>query len=124
MTGRGDGPAERIRLVIAGQGPDAGAAVLARALRDAGMEVVYTDRQQTADELVETVVQEDADAIGLVGPDAALLARLAGLLQADDAVVFAVGVRPDADRPAPAQLFPPGADPGQVVGWLRGRAGA
>ena len=72
---------ERIRVVVAGPGPADEARVaeiLARALRDAGVEVVYTDRPQTPEQLVATVVQEDADAVGVVvaGSDASPVARL------------------------------------------------
>jgi methylmalonyl-CoA mutase C-terminal domain/subunit len=105
---------ERIRVVIAGSGTDGGyraAEVLARTLRDAGMEVVYTDRPHAPRQLVATVVQEDADAVGLAlppGADEAPLGQLRELLAergVDDVVVFA------GDR----------GEPAEVVAWLRER---
>jgi methylmalonyl-CoA mutase C-terminal domain/subunit len=88
---------ERIRVVIAGPGPDGGdraAEVVARALRDAGMEVVYTDRPQAPEQLAATVVQEDADAVGVLVAegDPTPVARLVGLLAdrgVEDVLVFA-----------------------------------
>lgn len=125
---------ERIRVVIAGPGPDDGdrlAEVVARALRDAGMEVVYTDRPQAPEQLAATVVQEDADAVGVLigGGDAAPVARLVGLMAdrgIDDVVVFAGGDIADADVAAltgrgVARAFPRDAAPADVVGWLRER---
>ena len=99
---------ERIRVVIAKpglDGHDRGAKVVARALRDAGMEVVYTGLHQTPEQIVETVVQEDADAVGLSvlsGAHMTLFARLAELLGErgiDDVVVFGGGIIPDEDIP-------------------------
>ena len=125
---------ERIRVVIAGPGPDGGdrtAEVVARALRDAGMEVVYTDRPQAPEQLAATVVQEDADAVGVLvaGGDAAPLARLAGLLAdggSDDVAVFAGGEIADGDAAAltgrgVARVFPRDPAPADVVDWLRER---
>ena len=117
---------ERIRVVIAGpdrEGGDRTAEVLARALRDAGMEVVYTDRPHAPGQLVETVVQEDADAVGIVLPrdgDPAPLAGVPDLLAArgvEDVLLFAVahGVPTGA-----ARVFPHDTVPAEVVGWLRG----
>ena len=86
-------------------GHDRGAKVVARALRDAGMEVVYTGLHQTPEQIVETVVQEDADAVGLSvlsGAHMTLFARLAELLRergVDDVVVFGGGIIPDEDMP-------------------------
>ena len=105
--------AERIRVVIAKpglDGHDRGAKVVARALRDAGMEVVYTGLHQTPEQIVETVVQEDADAVGLSvlsGAHMTLFARLVELLrerEVDDVVVFGGGIIPDADLPELARL--------------------
>ena len=99
---------ERIRVVIAKpglDGHDRGAKVVARALRDAGMEVVYTGLHQTPEQIVETAVQEDADAVGLSilsGAHMTLFARLAELLRergVDDVVVFGGGIIPDEDIP-------------------------
>ncbi len=128
---------ERIRVVVAGPGPadeDRLAVALARALRDAGMEVVYTDRPHTPEQLLATVVQEDADAVGLTVPaggDAAPVTELARLMQdrgIDDVVVFAGGLA--GDRPGSlsghgvAQVFPPDVDPGDVARWVRARLGS
>ena len=125
--------AERIRVVIAKpglDGHDRGAKVVARALRDAGMEVVYTGLHQTPEQIVETVVQEDADAVGLSvlsGAHMTLFARLAELLrerEVDDVVVFGGGIIPDADLPELAELgvarvFTPGASTEEIVAWVR-----
>ncbi|WP_222194187.1 cobalamin B12-binding domain-containing protein [Modestobacter italicus] len=128
---------ERIRVVIAKpglDGHDRGAKVVARALRDAGMEVVYTGLHQTPEQIVETVVQEDADAVGLSvlsGAHMTLFARLAELLRqrgVDDVVVFGGGIIPDADLPELARLgvarvFTPGATTEEIVGWVRDHVG-
>jgi methylmalonyl-CoA mutase C-terminal domain/subunit len=130
--------AERIRVVIAKpglDGHDRGAKVVARALRDAGMEVVYTGLHQTPEQIVETVVQEDADAVGLSvlsGAHMTLFARLAELLrerEVDDVVVFGGGIIPDADLPELAELgvarvFTPGATTEEIVSWVREHVGA
>jgi methylmalonyl-CoA mutase C-terminal domain/subunit len=129
--------AERIRVVIAKpglDGHDRGAKVVARALRDAGMEVVYTGLHQTPEQIVETVVQEDADAVGLSvlsGAHMTLFARLAELLrerEVDDVVVFGGGIIPDADLPELAELgvarvFTPGASTEEIVAWVREHVG-
>ena len=130
--------AERIRVVIAKpglDGHDRGAKIVARALRDAGMEVVYTGLHQTPEQIVETVVQEDADAVGLSvlsGAHMTLFARLAELLRergVDDVVVFGGGIIPDADLPqlaelGVAQVFTPGATTEAIVSWVREHVGA
>ncbi|KGH47830.1 methylmalonyl-CoA mutase [Modestobacter caceresii] len=129
--------AERIRVVIAKpglDGHDRGAKIVARALRDAGMEVVYTGLHQTPEQIVDTVVQEDADAVGLSvlsGAHMTLFRRLAELLRerdVDDVVVFGGGIIPDADLPELAQLgvarvFTPGASTEEIVGWVREHVG-
>jgi methylmalonyl-CoA mutase, C-terminal domain len=129
---------ERIRVVIAKpglDGHDRGAKVVARALRDAGMEVVYTGLHQTPEQIVETVVQEDADAVGLSvlsGAHMTLFARLLELLGErgiDDVVVFGGGIVPDEDIPelermGVARIFTPGATTGEIVDWVRGNVGA
>jgi methylmalonyl-CoA mutase C-terminal domain/subunit len=129
--------AERIRVVIAKpglDGHDRGAKIVARALRDAGMEVVYTGLHQTPEQIVETVVQEDADAVGLSvlsGAHMTLFARLAELLrerEVDDVVVFGGGIIPDADLPELAELgvarvFTPGASTEEIVAWVREHVG-
>ena len=130
--------AERIRVVIAKpglDGHDRGAKVVARALRDAGMEVVYTGLHQTPEQIVETLVQEDADAVGLSvlsGAHMTMFARLAELLrerEVDDVVVFGGGIIPDADLPelaalGVAQVFTPGASTEEIVSWVREHVGA
>ncbi len=143
MTGATSGPrvggvaAERIRVVIAKpglDGHDRGAKVVARALRDAGMEVVYTGLHQTPEQIVETVVQEDADAVGLSvlsGAHMTLFTRLAELLrerEVDDVVVFGGGIIPDDDLPELARLgvarvFTPGATTEEIVSWVREHVG-
>jgi methylmalonyl-CoA mutase C-terminal domain/subunit len=129
---------ERIRVVIAKpglDGHDRGAKVVARALRDAGMEVVYTGLHQTPEQIVETVVQEDADAVGLSvlsGAHMTLFARLAELMrerEVDDVVLFGGGIIPDEDMPELARLgvariFTPGATTTEIVDWVREHVGA
>ena len=125
---------ERIRVVVAKpglDGHDRGAKVVARALRDAGMEVVYTGLHQTPEQIVETVVQEDADAVGLSvlsGAHMTLFARLMELLGErgiDDVVVFGGGIIPDEDIPVleeigVAKVFTPGATTAEITGWVAG----
>jgi len=129
---------ERIRIVIAKpglDGHDRGVKVVARALRDAGMEVVYTGLHQTPEQIVETVVQEDADAVGLSvlsGAHMTLFARLTELLrerEIDDVVVFGGGIIPEADLPelsrlGVARVFTPGATTEEIVTWVRAHVGA
>ncbi len=129
---------ERIRVVIAKpglDGHDRGAKIVARALRDAGMEVVYTGLHQTPEQIVETVVQEDADAVGLSvlsGAHMTLFARLAELMRErgiDDVVVFGGGIIPDEDIPelerlGVAHIFTPGATTTDIVDWVRAHVGA
>jgi methylmalonyl-CoA mutase C-terminal domain/subunit len=128
---------ERIRVVIAKpglDGHDRGAKVVARALRDAGMEVVYTGLHQTPEQIVETVVQEDADAVGLSvlsGAHMTLFARLVELMrerEVDDVVVFGGGIIPDEDIPeleklGVAKVFTPGATTTEIVDWVREHVG-
>ncbi|MDT4899469.1 MAG: isobutyryl-CoA mutase small subunit [Pseudonocardiales bacterium] len=125
--------AERIRIVIAKpglDGHDRGAKVIARALRDAGMEVVYTGLHQTPEQIVQTVVQEDADAVGLSvlsGAHMTLFKRTVALLKeadAEDVVLFGGGIVPDADIPeleaiGVAKIFTPGATMDDIVEWVR-----
>jgi methylmalonyl-CoA mutase C-terminal domain/subunit len=121
-----------IRVVIAKpglDGHDRGAKVVARALRDAGMEVVYTGLHQTPEQIVETAIQEDARAIGLSvlsGAHMTLFARVLELLKerdATDIVVFGGGIVPDADI-APlkemgvAEVFTPGTTTTAIVEWV------
>jgi len=124
---------ERIRVVVAKpglDGHDRGAKVVARALRDAGMEVIYTGLHQTPEQIVETVIQEDADAVGLSvlsGAHMTLFRRLTELLRErgiDDVLVFGGGIVPDADIPeledlGVAKIFTPGATTTEIVDWVR-----
>ncbi|MGH3828581.1 MAG: cobalamin B12-binding domain-containing protein [Pseudonocardiaceae bacterium] len=124
----------RIRVVVAKpglDGHDRGAKVVARALRDAGMEVVYTGLHQTPEQIVATVLQEDADAVGLSvlsGAHMTLFARVIELLRdtgATDVLVFGGGIIPEQDIPAlttlgVAKVFTPGATTHEIVDWVRG----
>jgi methylmalonyl-CoA mutase C-terminal domain/subunit len=111
-------------------GHDRGAKVVARALRDAGMEVIYTGLHQTPEQVVETTIQEDADAVGLSvlsGAHMTLFKRVVELLHergADDVVVFGGGIIPAADIGAleelgVARIFTPGATTASIVDWVR-----
>jgi methylmalonyl-CoA mutase, C-terminal domain len=126
-----------VRIVVAKpglDGHDRGAKVVARALRDAGMEVVYTGLHQTPEQIVEAAIQEDADAIGLSvlsGAHLTLFARTIALLKerdADDIVVFGGGIIPDGDLPELAELgvakvFGPGTSMHEIVDWARENIG-
>ncbi|MBU7596810.1 cobalamin B12-binding domain-containing protein [Streptomyces sp. P38-E01] len=122
-----------IRVVVAKpglDGHDRGAKVIARALRDAGMEVVYTGLHQTPEQIVDTAIQEDAHAIGLSILSGAHNTLFAGVLEllrereAADIKVFGGGIIPEEDI-APlrelgvAAIFTPGAPTGEVVDWVR-----
>ena len=125
---------KKIRVVVAKpglDGHDRGAKIIARALRDAGMEVIYTGLHQTPEQIVETVIQEDADAVGLSvlsGAHMTLFRRTLELLEennAQDVVVFGGGIIPDEDRPALEQagvaaVFTPGATTSEIVAWIAG----
>ena len=90
-------------------------------LRDAGAEVVHTGRAQSAGQLAATLVQEDADALGLAGSPGGLLAevlRLAADAGADDVAGFVLGKATADDLPDGARVFPPGTPPVEVVAWL------
>ncbi|WP_445257181.1 cobalamin B12-binding domain-containing protein [Nocardioides aurantiacus] len=121
-----------LRIVVAKpglDGHDRGAKVVARALRDAGHEVVYTGLHQTPEQIVETALQEDADLIGLSvlsGAHMTLFRRILELLEQRDArdiVVFGGGIVPEEDV-APlhelgvAKIFTPGATTGEITGWV------
>ncbi len=124
-----------IRIVIAKpglDGHDRGAKVVARALRDAGMEVIYTGLHQTPDQIVETAIQEDADAVGLSilsGAHMTLVPRVIEGLHgqgADDVLVLVGGTIPDDEASAlkqggVAEVFTPGATTGTIVDFLRER---
>ena len=122
----------RIRVVVAKpglDGHDRGAKVVARALRDAGVEVIYTGLHQTPEQIVETAIQEDADLIGLSvlsGAHMTLFRRLVELLaerDASDIVVFGGGIIPEEDIPeleklGVAKVFTPGAATHEITGWV------
>jgi len=127
----------RIRVVVAKpglDGHDRGAKVVARALRDAGMEVIYTGLHQTPEQIVETAIQEDANAVGLSvlsGAHMTLFKRVIELLaqrDASDILVFGRGIIPDGDMPelerlGVAKVFTPGASTQAIVDWVRGHVG-
>lgn len=122
-----------IRVVIAKpglDGHDRGAKVVARALRDAGVEVVYTGLHQTPAQIVDAAIQEDADIIGLSvlsGAHLTLFAEVMDLLtakEANDIVVFGGGIIPDADIPVledlgVARIFGPGTSTQDIVQWVQ-----
>jgi methylmalonyl-CoA mutase C-terminal domain/subunit len=115
-------------------GHDRGAKVIARALRDAGMEVIYLGLRQTPEMIVEAALQEDADAIGLSilsGAHMTLLPRVSELLQEqgmDDVMLFAGGIIPDEDVPALQKagvrgIFGPGTKTEDVITFVREQLG-
>ena len=130
--------AGRIRVVVAKpglDGHDRGAKVVARALRDAGMEVIYTGLHQTPEQIVETAIQEDADGVGLSchsGAHMTLFPRVVQLLReqgAEDVFVFGGGIIPKEDIPKLREkgiekIFTPGAPTSSIVEWLRERLSA
>ena len=112
-------------------GHDRGAKIIARALRDAGMEVIYTGLHQTPEQIVETVIQEDADAVGLSilsGAHMTLVPRIIELLReqgVDDVVVMVGGTIPADDvaelkKLGVAGVFTPGAPTPQAIEFIRG----
>ena len=126
---------EKHRVIVAKpglDGHDRGAKIVARALRDAGFEVIYTGVHQTPEQIVETAIQEDADAVGLSlhsGAHMTLFPRVVALLRergAGDIVVFGGGIIPADDITAlegegVEKIFTPGASTGEIVEWLRNR---
>jgi isobutyryl-CoA mutase small subunit len=122
-----------VRIVVAKpglDGHDRGAKVIARALRDAGHEVIYTGLHQTPEQIVETAIQEDADVIGLSvlsGAHMTLFKKLIALLDERDArdiVVIGGGIIPEDDIPllkemGVAEVFTPGARTTKIVDWVR-----
>jgi methylmalonyl-CoA mutase C-terminal domain/subunit len=124
----------KIRVVVAKpglDGHDRGAKIIARALRDAGMEVIYTGLHQTPEQIVETVIQEDADAVGLSilsGAHMTLIPRILELLkgqEAQDVVVIAGGTIPGDDIPelkklGVAEVFTPGASTQEIIDFVKG----
>ena len=125
-----------IRVVVAKpglDGHDRGAKVIARALRDAGIEVIYTGLHQTPQQIVDAALSEDADFIGmsiLSGAHMTLFAEVMDLLarnEATDIVVFGGGIIPDADIPeleklGVARIFTPGTPTQDVVDWVNANA--
>jgi methylmalonyl-CoA mutase C-terminal domain/subunit len=126
-----------IRVVIAKpglDGHDRGAKIVARALRDAGVEVIYTGLHQSPEQIVAAAIQEDADAIGLSvlsGAHMTLFARVLELLAergVTDITVFGGGIVPDADiaeleRMGVARIFTPGASTQEIVAWVQATLG-
>ena len=124
----------KIRVVVAKpglDGHDRGAKIIARALRDAGMEVIYTGLHQTPEQIAATVIQEDADAIGLSilsGAHMTLVPRVVELLReqgAEDVVLTVGGTIPNDDIPelkklGVAEIFTPGASTDEIVEFIRG----
>ena len=123
----------KIRVVVAKpglDGHDRGAKIIARALRDAGMEVIYTGLHQTPEQIVETVIQEDADAVGLSilsGAHMTLVPRIVALLKeqgVDDVLVTVGGTIPNDDIPelkqlGVAEVFTPGAPTQAITDFIR-----
>ena len=122
----------KIRVVVAKpglDGHDRGAKIIARALRDAGMEVIYTGLHQTPEQIVETVIQEDADAVGLSilsGAHMTLVPRIAALLKEqgiDDVVLVVGGTIPADDIPelkrlGVSEIFTPGSPVQEIVDFI------
>jgi methylmalonyl-CoA mutase, C-terminal domain len=128
----------KIRVVVAKpglDGHDRGAKIIARALRDAGMEVIYTGLHQTPEQIVETVIQEDADAVGLSilsGAHMTLVPRIVELLRAqgiDDVLLTVGGTIPADDIPelkslGVSEVFTPGSGTDDIVEFIQERASA
>jgi methylmalonyl-CoA mutase C-terminal domain/subunit len=126
---------QTFRIVVAKpglDGHDRGAKIVARALRDAGFEVIYTGLHQTPEQIAETAIQEDADAVGLSchsGAHMTLFPRVVRLLReqgAGDVLVFAGGIIPKDDIPrlreeGVEEIFTPGTPTSAIVEWLRER---
>jgi methylmalonyl-CoA mutase C-terminal domain/subunit len=129
-----DNTDRKIRVVVAKpglDGHDRGAKIIARALRDAGMEVIYTGLHQTAEQIVETAIQEDADAVGLSilsGAHMTLVPRIVQLLNEQDAgdiLVTVGGTIPADDIPelkslGVAEVFTPGASTQAIIDFIQG----
>jgi methylmalonyl-CoA mutase C-terminal domain/subunit len=123
----------KIRVVVAKpglDGHDRGAKIIARALRDAGMEVIYTGLHQTPEQIVETVIQEDADAVGLSilsGAHMTLVPRIAALLNeqgVDDVVLVVGGTIPADDIPelkrlGVSEIFTPGSPVQEIIDFIQ-----
>ena len=129
-------PEDRIRVLVAKpglDGHDRGAKIVARALRDAGMEVIYTGLRQTPEQIVTAAVQEDVNAIGisiLSGAHNTIVPRICELMRAeglDDVLLVVGGIIPDEDIPALKQagvseVFQPGASTQDIVEFVRAHA--
>src|SRR5688500_19931192 len=127
--------ADKLRVIVAKpglDGHDRGAKIVARALRDAGYEVIYTGLHQTPEQIAETAIQEDADAVGLSchsGAHMTLFPRVVQLLRdqgAAEVFVFAGGIIPKEDiealkKEGVEQVFTPGAPTTTIIEWLRQR---
>jgi methylmalonyl-CoA mutase C-terminal domain/subunit len=128
----------RPRILVAKpglDGHDRGIKVVARALRDAGMEVIYTGLHQTPEQIAAAAIQEDVDAVGLSclsGAHMTLFPRVVDLLKeqgAGDVMVFGGGIIPDTDIPklkesGIAEIFTPGAPTSQIIEWVNEHVGA
>jgi methylmalonyl-CoA mutase, C-terminal domain len=137
-AGTGDYPGLMIRVVVAKaglDGHDRGAKVVARALRDAGVEVIYTGLHQTPEQIVAAAIQEDADAIGLSilsGAHMTQFGKVLDLLKeqnATDIVVFGGGIIPDDDiatltEMGVAKIFTPGAPTTDIADWVKSHLGS
>jgi methylmalonyl-CoA mutase C-terminal domain/subunit len=127
--------AGRARILVAKpglDGHDRGIKIVARALRDAGVEVIYTGLHQTPAQIASAAIQEDVDAVGLSclsGAHMTLFPRVVELLReqgGEDIIVFGGGIIPDADVPklkqaGIAEIFTPGTPTGAIVEWVRRR---
>ena len=128
-------PEQKIRVLVAKpglDGHDRGAKIIARALRDAGMEVIYTGLRQTPEQIVNAALQEDADAVGLSilsGAHMHLFPRIMQLIREnhmEEVLVFAGGIIPDKDIPGLkelgiAEIFPPGSSLEEIVKFVQDR---
>src|SRR5579859_122743 len=126
---------KRIRVLVAKpglDGHDRGAKIVARALRDAGMEVIYTGLRQTPEQIVNAALQEDVDAIGisiLSGAHNTIIPRICELLKAqglEDVLLIVGGIIPDGDiarlkQLGVAEVFQPGASTQEIIDFIRGR---
>ncbi len=126
-------PERKLRILVAKpglDGHDRGAKIIARALRDAGMEVIYTGLHQTPEMIVSAAIQEDVDAIGMSimsGAHMTLFPAVLELLRkekAEDVYVFGGGIIPDEDIPrlkkaGVAEIFTPGSSTQEIVKWIR-----
>ena len=128
-------PGQKIRVLVAKpglDGHDRGAKIIARALRDAGMEVIYTGLRQTPEQIVNAALQEDADAVGLSilsGAHMHLFPRIMQLIREnhmEEVLIFAGGIIPDKDIPGLkelgiAEIFPPGSSLEEIVKFVQDR---